>query len=135
MTSPRSAIPVLRFHAGPLNLGIAAEDVQGVGLADGKLTHIALLLGVEPGHGELERRVIWVATGIGAEALAFEADPPVEVVRCSASDVLPIAPGVPQDCWDPVMGFAHIDDQPVLLLDIPSLAKKLLEHQEKRGSS
>ena len=146
MIGHRSTIPILRFRAGPLSVGIAAEDVLGVMSIREDVPHIATLFGVEPGDPgqvsqsaqsapsakatgddaaqDLEHRVIYVH-GEGTEGFAFAADGPVQVVRCSIEDVLPMAPGISLTCWKPVMGFARIDGQTLVLLDIRGIADEL----------
>ena len=137
MTTHRSTISVLRFSAGPLRLGVAAEDVVAVMAARADIPHIARLFGVEPGRNDLERRTIQVTTaaaGQGSEPCltAFQADFPVEVVRCGFEDVLPMGPWLECGRLRPVMGFARIDDETLVLLDIPSVVDML---QKREGGT
>lgn len=140
MDAARSAIPVLRFHAGPLHLAIAAEDVKSVQSARRDVLHIARILGVEPSYTESDWRVVRVAVPALAEGsggsdgsrdLIFQVDAPVGVVRCNAEDLLPAVPSMPADRWKPILGFASIDGQTLLLLDISSVAEKLREYTER----
>jgi hypothetical protein len=123
--APRS-IPLLRFCVGPTTFAIAAEDVVMVAPADSGTLHIGELLGMEPGHGE--RRVIRLAPPHGADAVvSFQADSPVDVVRCSVHDLLPLPRALPHEQLRPVMGFARVAQQLTLLLDIPSVIAKLTD--------
>lgn len=140
MNQPPASIPVLRFQAGPLRLGIAAEDVQGVVSAREEIPHIATIFGVEPSGGELGTRAIHVALPSqgGIESFVFAADAPVQVVGCLAENVLPMASGTPIGYWRPVMGFAHIEGETLMLLDTSSLAETLLrptDSSDERGQS
>jgi chemotaxis signal transduction protein len=65
--------------------------------------------------------------------VAFQADSPVDVIRCSTDDLLSVPAAIPPDQWKPVIGFAHISERLILLLDIPSMIAKLMEH--RRGES
>lgn len=133
MNAPRSAISVLRFGAGDLALAIAAEDVIAVDLVRAGAVHIGEVLGVGGSPRMLGQRMVRVhAPGIhsGAEA-AFLADPPVMVIACQPGQILPMAPGIPRDRWQPVMGFARIAEEMVLLLDIPGIIQALAEQEER----
>lgn len=133
MTAQRSAISVLRFGAGDLALAIAAEDVVTVAFARAGVPHIGEVLGIESGARTSGQRAIHVrAPGIdaGGEAV-FLADPPVEVLPCHIGNILPMAPGISRVQWQPVMGFARIDDQMLLLLDIPGIVQALRERKER----
>ena len=133
MRAQRSAISVLRFGAGNLALAVAAEDVITVAFARAGVPHIGDVLGIELGARTSGQRVIHVrATGIDAgDDAVFLADPPVEVLPCHAGDILPMAPGISRVQWRPVMGFARIDDQVLLLLDIPGIVQALVESKER----
>ncbi len=131
-----SSLPVLRFCAGSLKLGIAAADVVAVVDADEDIIHIANVLGVTPASGE--HRVIYLAQPDDeddeAPLISFIADTPVEVARCRAEDIIPVAPGLPIFQWRPVMGFADISGETVVLLDIPSLLAEITNTRQ-RGQS
>lgn len=158
----RSSIPLLRFAAGSLQLGIAAEDVFAVTpetWADD--LHIAAILGVEPRrHGE--RRTIRLPTTSSTELTtsslaltelagadmaitglastdkdrpalcSFQADMPLEVIECEAENIMPMPAGVPTAMWRPVMGFVDISQTIILLLDIPSVVEALLDEYRRR---
>lgn len=138
MAEIRASIPLLRFCAGPLYLGIAAEDVVSitpeVTMDD---VHIACLLGVAP--GDAERRTIQLWSGLSPRVktdddshttCSFQADMPLNVVHCEVDQILPLPSGVPAKVWDPVMGFARIADQVILLLDIPSVVQALSQRHQ-----
>lgn len=133
------SIPVLSFYAGELRLGIAAEDVLAVVPARAGIPHIAEILGIEPSPAELERRVIHVAApaeerSAGSVVVEFQADSPVGVIRCQSEQILPMSDGLLLRPWRPIMGFANIDGQVLILLDIPSVIEVLLRHREGEDS-
>ena len=134
MKETPAAIPILRFQAGPLRLGIAAEDVQGVVSAYAGVPHIATIFGVDPDGGVEGTRAIRVVLPLQGriEDFIFAADAPVEVVRCRADDILPMASGIPLGRWRPVMGFAHIEGETLMLLDTSSLAQTLLRPHDSQ---
>ena len=126
--SVRPSIPLLRFCAGPMRLGIAAEDVLAVtpDTTDEDL-HIASILDVEPASGE--RRTIRLPNanpGPGEPSVySFQADMPLDVIECATEHILPMPPGVSAHAWHPVIGFADISETVVILLDIPSVVAAL----------
>lgn len=146
MNGTRTTIPVLRFRAGSMHLGIAAEDVLSVVTSDVDVPHIATVLGTETRDNTddapddptvrpaspVEQRVIRVAASDEIESFAFAADAPVRVALCRSRDVLPMASMDLVETWRPVMGFASIEGRTVVLLDITSVARRLLE-QRGRG--
>lgn len=131
MSGPRASITLLRFCAGSMYFGIAAEDVVGVAPARDDAPHIGTLLGIEPARAE--RRMIRLAPPAAQADLpwiSFQADGPVDVIRCNADDILPMPRGIPRERWKPVLGFAQMDHQLVLLLDIPSVVEKLMDYYQ-----
>lgn len=138
MTAQRSTIPVLSFRAGELWLAVAAEDVTAVAPARADVVHIAEILAVEASPPSDDQRVIHVRAALaqgGAIAVsAFRADPPVEVLSCGSGHIVPAAPGIPRERWRPVMGFAHIDERTLLLLDLASVVRAL-SHERTGGES
>lgn len=138
MTALRSAIPVLSFRAGELWLAVAAEDVAAVEPARTDVVHIAEILVVDAAPPSGEQRVIRVraapAPGRAITDSAFRADPPVEVLFCRSGHIVPAAPGIPHRRWRPVMGFAHIDERMLLLLDLASVVRAL-RHERPGGES
>ncbi|MEM9488693.1 MAG: hypothetical protein AAGC55_06085, partial [Myxococcota bacterium] len=105
-----------------------AEDVVAVRPARPGSPHIAAVFGVEPAPGDHGRRDIHVVVSGSEPDIVFQADAPVGVLRCRTRDVLPFAPGLPLAGWRPVMGFARIAGEMVILLDIPSMIDNLLEY-------
>jgi chemotaxis signal transduction protein len=132
MTARRSAIPVLGFRAGELYLAVAAEDVTAVEAARPDVVHIAEILDVEPAPPSEAQRVIHVRAADGARtSSAFLADPPVEVLSCSAGHIVPMAGNTPSLRLQPIMGFARIDERLHMLLDIEGIIRAL--RQERTG--
>lgn len=162
MAAVRSSIPLLRFAAGSLQLGIAAEDVFAVTPETWTDDlHIASILGVHP-HPQRERRTIRLPTSSSTELTSsslaltelagaemaitglastdpnrpalcsFQADMPLEVIECEAEHIMPMPAGVPAKMWRPVMGFVDISQTIILLLDIPSVVEALLDEYRRR---
>ena len=129
MSDTGAVIPVLRFRAGSMDLGIAAEDVASVVASDHDVPHIATVLGLASPEPPVEQRIIQIAARGDIEPFAFAADAPVRVVLCRSDDVLPVTSRELMETWRPVMGFASIDGRTVALLDIPSIAERLLEQR------
>jgi hypothetical protein len=126
---------VLGFRAGELCLAVAAEDVTAVESARPGVVHIARILDVAPGPQARTQRVIHVR-GTDAEdgtpiASEFLADPPVEVLICRARHIVPMAKSMPLLRFQPIMGFARIDERLHMLLDIERVIRAL--HQERTG--
>lgn len=137
MDDVRPAVPVLRFHAGPLLLAIAAEDVLRVTAeTSAGEVHIAALFGVAPSGAE--RRRVEVMNPDSPEhapsTVAFQADSPIDVVQCEVEHIMPLPAGIPAGRWKPIMGFAQFAEQTVILLDIPDLIAALM-HKTQRGVS
>jgi chemotaxis signal transduction protein len=124
-------IPLLRFCVGSMHFAVAAEDVVEVTPAHHDAVHIGTILGIDPAAGD--RRVIHLASRSehtsDPRLVAFQADSPVDVIRCSTEDLLSVPAAVPPDQWKPVIGFAHISESLILLLDIPSVIAKLMENR------
>lgn len=129
MAATPQSIPLLRFCVGPVSFAVAAEDVVAVAPAHDGTLHIGELFGMAPGGGD--RRVIHLAApaSAGGAVVSFQADLPVDVVRCGEKDLLPLPRAIPRDQWRLVMGFARIAQQLTLLLDIPSVIAKLIDYQ------
>jgi chemotaxis signal transduction protein len=133
MTAHQS-IPLLRFCVGSMHFAIAAEDVVAVVPAHHSAVHIGTILGLDPAASD--RRVIHLAPRSEDESdpplVAFQADSPVDVIRCSTEDLMSVPAAIPPEQWKPVIGFAHISERLILLLDIPSVIAKLMENRRGR---
>ena len=135
MNDIRASIPVLRFSAGPLCLGIAAEDVVNVTPeVDESDVHIATLLGIEPKGGECRTIILQTLSDQPdvPPSCSFQADLPLDVITCEREQILPMPTGFPVQMWRPIIGFAEISQSIVLLLDIPSIVKKVLDTSRRR---
>lgn len=134
MGDVHSSVSLLRFRAGPMLLGIAAEDVVQIDkIFDNDTVHIASLLGVEPSGGECRTIRLPRPPEVtdGPDLLDFLADAPLEVLHCDPDRFLPLPRGTSFQQWKPVMGFARIQEQLVLILDIPSLFSNLTDRYQR----
>jgi hypothetical protein len=134
MDEVRESISLLSFRAGPLQLGIAAEDIVHVDkMFDNDTIHIASLLGVDPTGSAC--RMIQLLRPFDAvdapESLYFLADTPLDVLHCTLESLLPLPRGTSFQQWRPVMGFTRVQEKLVLILDIPSLFLTLADRYQK----
>lgn len=131
MIARRASIPVLRFCVGAQRFGMAADDVAAIVPASAHSVHIATVLGLESTAPDHKRRDIHIMLSpdsqTGARIVKLQADGPVDVVRLGPEDIVPQAPGISPHYWKPIMGFARIGEQTILLLDIPSVIAALMD--------
>jgi hypothetical protein len=140
MIARRASIPVLRFCVGAQRFGMAAEAVAAIVPARAHSVHIATVLGLESTARVHDRRDIhiMVSADTGTDhltssrivELTIQADGPVDVVRLGPEHIVPQAAGIPPHYWKPIMGFARIGEQTILLLDIPSVIAALTDTRD-----
>jgi hypothetical protein len=119
-----ATVAVLTFPCGPWELAIAANDVDGLSIATDEL-YIGALFDVEAelALSDSDRRTITVTSASGRAS--FAVDVPVRLVRLSTANILPSLANVPFSQSGLVLGFAEVEEQLLVLLDIPSVVRSL----------
>jgi chemotaxis signal transduction protein len=123
--------PLMCFRAGDATLGVAAEEVIAVEVANPAAVYIGVLMGIQAERSLRYQRTIWLDDGGAVVELVV--DSPVRVHRIRPRDVLPIAPGLPLVERLPLLGFARVDERLALLLDTKPLIEAL--HERRRGAT
>lgn len=138
MIARRASIPVLRFCVGAQRFGMAADDVAAIVPARAHSVHIATVLGLESTTQVHERRDIHIMVSAdngtdnqtSSRIVKLQADGPVDVVRLGPEHIVPQAAGISPHYWKPIIGFARIGEQTILLLDIPSVIAALMDTRD-----
>lgn len=121
MSAP-AVVPVARFRAGDVWLAVAAKAIESVTPERQGVLHVGDVLGIEPVS---ERTVKTLRVGGRNGAIEFLVDGPVRIDPIGPDQLLPIPGGLPRAWMRPVLGFAGMGDDVILLLDIDSLAERL----------
>ncbi len=115
-----TAIPVLRFRAGELQLGLVAAAVAWLGDGAPDCPHIGRLLGL-PAAGSADSRMLSLAAYGRTRRLLV--DGPIAVRHLASADLLP-APALLRSRRRGVLGYAREEEQVVVLLDVAWLLKE-----------
>ncbi len=114
-----TATSVIRFSAGDTAAAIAASGVTYVGSPEPGVRHIASILGVARDPAHPSGRTIVVR--FEAREVMLTVDDPVEMDEIRREDVVGGGEAVAQFSHGPVMGFARVRGQIVLLLALDKL--------------
>jgi hypothetical protein len=113
-------MPLLRFRAAEVNLGVAASAARGFSQPRPGLLHVGDLLGIEVAAEQEGRRALEVH-GISGEARLL-VDGPVGLRSIGPADILARPPTLPASASPLVVGFASEGEgRIVMLIDVERL--------------
>ncbi len=121
-SSQEKIIPLVRFHAGELELGFVAAAAERLYDVEPDCPHIAALLGL-PGEAQAaeHRTVALYAYGKRTRILL---NAPVRIKNLGVHDLLPTSGLVRRGLAGATLGFAREDQHIVLLLDVAWLVER-----------
>jgi hypothetical protein len=120
VSAPGSTVPLLRFRAADVNLGVAAGTARAFSQPVPGLLHVGELLGIAVASVLDGRRTLAVQ-GLAGEALLL-VDGPVGLRSIGPGDILTRPVGLPADASPLVLGFAREGEgRIVMLIDVERL--------------
>jgi hypothetical protein len=136
-TATPSIVPLVQFRVGELRAAVAAYTVEGISTQseegdtehDHETVHIASLMGASAAIPDSTQRRIRLRNASAATELIV--DGPVTMAHVTVQEIVPmnsvlVRSGV-------IMGFASLNGEVVLLLDVPKLLNLATAGEHVKG--